>query len=63
MRLLLIISLDLLVISVVQALEHWKLVTPSSVLVWEEGLASCWLVELGNENSCLTVDIITVLSC
>ena len=58
-RLLLIISLDLRVVSDVQALGHWKLVTPSSVLVLEEGLASCLLVELGNGNSCLTVRIIT----
>lgn len=54
-RLRLIISLDFPVVSVVQPLEHWQLVTPSSALALEEGLASYLLVELGNENSCLTV--------
>ena len=33
--------------------------TPLSVLALEEGLASYLLVELGNENSCLTVRTIT----
>lgn len=55
----LIISLALLVVNAVQPLEHCKHVTPSSVLALEEGLASCLLVELGNENSCLTVSTIT----
>lgn len=55
LRLRLIISLDLPVVSVVQPLEHWQLVTPSSALASEEGLVSYLLVELGNENSCLTV--------
>ena len=54
----LIISLALLVVDAVQPLEHWKHVTPSSALALEEGLASYLLVELGNENSCLTVSTI-----
>lgn len=54
----LIISLALLVVDTVQPLEHWKRVTPSSVLALEEALASYLLVELGNENSCLTVSTI-----
>ena len=53
------ISLALLVVSVVHPLEHWKLVTPSSVLALEEGQVSYLLVELGNENSCLTISTIT----
>ena len=55
----LIVSLALVVVDVVQSLGHWKLVIVSSVLALEEGLASCLLVELGNENSCLTVGTIT----
>lgn len=53
------ISLALLVVNVVQPLEHWKLVIASSVLALEEGLASCLLVALGNENFCLTVHTTT----
>lgn len=53
------ISLALLVVNVVQPLEHWKPAIASSVLALEEGLASCLLVALGNENSCLTVRTIT----
>lgn len=53
------VSLGLLVASVVQPLEHCKLATPSSVLALEEGLASYLLVELGNENSCLTINGMT----
>jgi len=48
--------LGLLAASVVQPLEHCKLVTPSSVPALEEGLASYLLGELGNENSCLTIN-------
>ena len=53
------ISLGLLVASVVQPLERCKLATPSSVLALEEGLASYLLVELGNENFCLTINRMT----
>ena len=59
MHLRLIVSLALVVVDVVQSLGHWKLVIVSSVLALEEGLASCLLVELGNENFCLTVGTIT----